>query len=56
MRYHYYEIRKEGANSYLKQQMLDIVLQCDRRMMGSYNRHGCEQNKVVQVTCDERYK
>lgn len=50
---HYFEISKYGARSYLQKQMLDLVLQGDLRIMGSYNSHSREQKKEVQMTCDE---
>lgn len=32
--------------------MLDLVLGGDLRMLRSYNRHGREEHKIVQITCD----
>lgn len=52
MKSHYFLIRKEGAVSYLEENMMATVFHGDLRVIISYNRHGREQRKVLQVTCD----
>lgn len=52
MRSHYFLIKKEWSTSYLKRKMILTMFGGDMRMLRSYNRHGREQNKVVQLTCD----
>lgn len=52
MRSDYYLIWNEGATSYLKRKMTSTVFHGNMQMMRSYNRHGREQGKIAQVTCD----
>lgn len=52
MKSHYFLTCKEGATSYLKKKLTHTVFGGNLMMSRVYNRHGREQEKVVQVTCD----
>lgn len=53
----YYVMSKDGATSYLKNRMMELVQRGwgkgELRMMRYYKRHGTEQNKVVQITWEK---
>lgn len=49
---HDFFIDTSGPIIKLRKALVDAKLGGDTRMVRSYNRHGCEAYRVVQITCD----